>query len=444
MYLAGSKAKDVAMRGAVQVLNRCWAIALLLAVAAASGCGSESSPDDLDRLMAQAEQQLEEGDRWAAFSTLREVQGLRRNHRSELPDEFWLRDARVASAAGRHYQAVESATRYVMAVGLDGEHYKAALELLEASEAELKREREADERREQERRATGVRAVTKYLALRKRLAETGQGDGGVFADALKSGGHGPAMVMIPAGTFRMGCVSGLDCRDNEKPVREVDIPAPFALSIYEVTFVEWDACVAADGCGGYRPDDWDNGRGSRPVTNVSWDNANSYVEWLSGETGAEYRLPNEAEWEYAARAGTVTKYSWGNDIGVNRANCAPDYCGDPWQSVAPVGSFAPNAWGLYDMHGNVWELVVGGYSGAGPAGGAPDATSTDEKADTSTVFGWRHSPTWLGGRLVKPVMRGGSSSDSWRSLRAAFRAERSNVRRGSGNVGFRVARTLVP
>ena len=432
------------MRNAMQVLNRSWAMALIVAVAMASGCGSESSPDDLNRLMAQAEQQANEEERWVAHSTLNQIQELRREHRSEIPAEFWLRDARVASALGRHYQAVESATRYVMTVGRDGEHYEAALELLEASEAELRRERDADERRQRERRETGVRAVTEYLALRGRLAQAQQGDGGVFADALKSGGHGPAMVTIPAGTFEMGCVSGLDCRDNEKPVRGVEIPAAFALSVYEVTFAEWDACASAGGCDGYWPDDWDQGRGSRPVTNVSWDNANSYVAWLSGETGAEYRLPNEAEWEYAARAGTVTKYSWGNEVGVNRANCAPDYCGDPWDSEAPVGSFAPNAWGLYDMHGNVWELVVGGYSDADLAGSARDDASADEEGASSTVFGWRHRPAWLGGRLVKPVMRGGSSSGGSGELRAAFRAERSNVRRGTGNVGFRVARTLAP
>ena len=443
MHLADSKQSGLGMRNAVPVVNRSWVVALLLAVAAASGCGSESSPEDLDRLMVQAEQQAEEGG-WAALSTLQKVRGLRRQHRLEVPDEFWLRHARVASEVGRHHQAVDSATRYVMTVGRDGNHYTEALELLEASEAELQREREADQRRQRERREAGVQAVTEYLALHKRLAETGQGDGGVFADPLKSGGHGPAMVTIPAGTFQMGCVSGLDCRDNEKPVRELRIAAPFALSVYEVTFAEWDACAAAAGCDGYRPDDWDNGRASRPVTNVSWDNANSYVEWLSGETGAEYRLPNEAQWEYAARAGTVTKYSWGNEIGVNRANCAPDYCGDPWDSEAPVGSFAPNAWGLYDMHGNVWELVEGGYSDADLAGSARDDASTDEEGASSTVFGWRHRPTWLGGRLVKPVMRGGSSSDGLRSLGAAFRAERSSVHRGTGNVGFRVARTLAP
>ena len=111
----------------------------------------------------------------------------------------------------------------------------------------------------------------------------------------------------------MGCVSGQSCADNEKPVHDVRIPQPFALSKHEVTFADWDACVSAGGCNGYRPDDREWGRGSRPVIKVSWADAQAYVAWLSGETGKTYRLPSESEWEYAARAGTTTKYSFGND-----------------------------------------------------------------------------------------------------------------------------------
>ena len=130
------------------------------------------------------------------------------------------------------------------------------------------------------------------------------------------------MVVIPAGRFRMGCLSddGCYCRSNEKPVREVVI-ASFALSKHEVTFAQWDACVSGGGCGHHLPNDQGWGRTDRPVVNVSWEDAQSYVSWLSRETGEAYRLPTEAEWEYAARAGTTTKYSWGNEIGVNRANC---------------------------------------------------------------------------------------------------------------------------
>ena len=126
----------------------------------------------------------------------------------------------------------------------------------------------------------------------------------------------------------MGCLRNDDgCFRDEIPVHEVTIPS-FALSKHEVTFNDWDACVAAGGCGGHRPDDERWGRGDRPVINVSWEDAQSFVAWLSEVTGHAYRLPTESEWEYSARAGTETEYSWGNGIGNNRANCSG--CGSRW------------------------------------------------------------------------------------------------------------------
>ena len=191
--------------------------------------------------------------------------------------------------------------------------------------------------------------------------------GSTFRESLRSGGEGPEMVVIPAGRFRMGCLSNF-CQHEEKPVHAVMIGAPFALSVYEVTFEDYDRFTypneAAD-------EGW--GRGARPVIRVSWNDAQDYVEWLSAQTGAEYRLPSEAEWEYAGRAGSTTTFSWGDELGANRANCYGDRCGDRWEYTAPVGSFRPNAFGLYDMHGNVWEWVAdcwnGTYAGA-PSDGA--------------------------------------------------------------------------
>ena len=157
----------------------------------------------------------------------------------------------------------------------------------------------------------------------------------------------------------MGCLSnGNDCSDTELPVHQVTVPS-FAIGKYEVTFAEWDACVAGGGCKGYQPRDQGWGRGNRPVIGVSWEDAQAYVIWLSAQTGKTYRLPSEAEWEYAARAGTETKYHWGNSIvGQNRANC--EGCGSLWdgEETALVGSFGPNAFGLHDIHGNVWEWVL--------------------------------------------------------------------------------------
>ena len=231
------------------------------------------------------------------------------------------------------------------------------------------------------------------------------------------------MVVIPAGRFLMGCVSGRDCEGDEQPVHEVTVGS-FALSKYEVTFEEYDRFTEATG--GARADDEGWGRSSQPVINVSWEDARAYVSWLSaetGETGETYRLPSEAEWEYAARAGTTTAYSWGNGIGDNRANC--DGCGSRWDVVqtAPVGSFGANAWGLHDMHGNVWEWVedcwYGNYT----------RVPSDGTAWTS------------GGDCGRRVLRSGSWNVVSRRLRSAKRARDPPGYR-SGVAGFRVARTL--
>ncbi len=203
------------------------------------------------------------------------------------------------------------------------------------------------------------------------------------------------------------------------------IPQAFAVSKYEVTFEDWDRCVAGGGCGGYAPDDEGWGRGRQPVVNVSWEHAQEYVAWLSEQTGQTYRLPSEAEWEYVARAGSSSQYSWGNDIGIGLASC--DGCGGQWDSwqTAPVGSFEANAFGVHDMHGNVWEWVQdcwnNNYSGA--------------QSDGSS---------WLSGNCTtERVLRGGSwFDDSW-YVRSAFRGSFGPWYSNNAG-GLRVARTLNP
>jgi formylglycine-generating enzyme required for sulfatase activity len=249
--------------------------------------------------------------------------------------------------------------------------------------------------------------------------------GTVFRDPLKGGSRGPEMVVIPAGTFRMGDLQGGGNAD-EKPVHTVTFAQPFALGRYPVTFEEYDRFARATKR--KLPDDEDWGRGHRPVINASWKDAMAYCEWLSAQTGKRYRLPTEAEWEYAARGGTETAYWWGDKIradGKVWANC--DGCGSPWgnKQTAPVGSFEPNRFGLYDVLGNVWEWVQDcwneNYAGA-PTDGA----------------------AWLTGDCTSRVIRGGSWNDRPRDLRASTRYGIWPDNRDDtvGTVGFRLAQDL--
>ncbi|MCY4451070.1 MAG: SUMF1/EgtB/PvdO family nonheme iron enzyme [Immundisolibacterales bacterium] len=233
----------------------------------------------------------------------------------------------------------------------------------------------------------------------------------------------PEMVAVPAGSFEMGSAPGEKGRGGEEgPAHRVRISNPFAVGVYEVTFSEWESCRRAGGCS-HNPDDRGWGRGNRPVVGVSWRDAQEYVRWLSGKTGKEYRLPSEAEWEYAARAGTVTRYWWGDALGRGRANC--EDCGSRWddRETAPVGSFSANGFGLHDVHGNAREWVEdcwhGGYRGA----------PTDGKEWTS------------GGDCGKRVLRGGSCFNPPRHLRSAMRVWKPIDRRDPDS-SFRVAMTL--
>jgi formylglycine-generating enzyme required for sulfatase activity len=185
-------------------------------------------------------------------------------------------------------------------------------------------------------------------------AQPGLRTGQVFRDRLKNGTDAPEMIVIPAGRFRMGDIQGKGTKD-EQPVHEVHISRRFGMSRYEITFDQYDEFAKATGHG--LPEDEDFGRGRRPVIRVSWNEAGDYAAWLSQQTGKRYRLPTEAEWEYAARAGTETVYWWGNEMKRGLANCIG--CGSRWdrKGTGPVGSFKPNPFGLYDTAGNVTEWV---------------------------------------------------------------------------------------
>jgi formylglycine-generating enzyme required for sulfatase activity len=233
----------------------------------------------------------------------------------------------------------------------------------------------------------------------------------------------PEMIVIPADSFTMGSpTTEKDRFANEGPQHLVTIAKPFAVSKFEVTFADWDACVSVRGC----PQVGDSkfGRGPNPVINVSWEEAQQYGAWLSKMTGKPYRLLTEAEWEYAARARTQTAYFWGDEIGKDNANCTA--CGGRWdgRQTSPVGSFAPNAFGLYDMAGNVWEYVQDCYHR--DYDGAP----TDGSA-------------WTIGDCSRHVIRGGSWNADPRQLRSANRSLYSTEYRGHG-FGFRLGRALTP
>jgi formylglycine-generating enzyme required for sulfatase activity len=240
----------------------------------------------------------------------------------------------------------------------------------------------------------------------------------------------PEMIVIPPGKFMMGSLVTEKGRydyedDGYGHQHKVTIAKPFAVSKYEVTFAEWDACVAVGGCprGGMSQDQgW--GRGTQPVINVNWEEARQYAAWLSRMTGKPYRLLSEAEWEYAARAFTQTRFSWGNNVGRGNASCYE--CGSRWdyKQPAPVGSFKPNSFGLYDMHGNVWEWVEDCYH------------PTYEGAPTD-------GSAWMTGDCSLHFVRGGSWFDAARDIRSAMRYPDDGGAR-SFNLGFRVARTLGP
>jgi formylglycine-generating enzyme required for sulfatase activity len=273
------------------------------------------------------------------------------------------------------------------------------------------------------RAATALRALAALIiaALAAQAQDKPAAQGGIeiFQDCADC----PEMVLVPPGDFMMGS----DDHFDEKPVRKVTIPRPFAAGRFEVTFAEWDACVAAGGCK-HKPADRGWGRERRPVTNVAWDDAvGEYLPWLSAKTGKTYRLLTEAEWEYAARAVRSasephTAYSWGDDIGTGRANC--NGCGSRWddKETAPVGSFPANAFGLHDMHGNVWEWVQDCYA----------QTYADALSDG------RAAPEVAG--CVR-VLRGGSWYDKPADLRSADRSGVRPINRYNGS-GFRVARDL--
>ena len=345
--------------------------------------------------------------------------------------------------------------RTAMEMAKSGGHREVAA-LIEAKEAERKARADAEAERkaraEAERldraafaRATSSDTVQAYVEYRsahphgKSLQEAQARLDELLAAAnarvkaakrpIRDCGECPELVVAPAGEFLMGSPDSERGRfSSEGPVHRVTIAEPFAVGVYEVTFEEWDACVRGGGCGGYRPRDRGWGRGRRPVINLSWYDARSYVEWLRKRTGKGYRLLSESEWEFVARAGTRTPFHFGETISANRANYdgsttyGPGRTGPFRKETVPVGSFSPNGFGLHDVHGNVEEWVQDcwnrRYEGAPVDGSALET-----------------------GNCTYRTLRGGSWRDQPRFLRSAYRNSFvAKFRRPV--VGFRVARAL--
>ena len=407
----------------------------------------------------------------------------------QFPAEGWYFEGLAYAALRRHADAMQALTRYAERIGAQGERYQDVLRRVLKLEQIIDREdavyeetlttstaaafttyleqypsgkyaakarelhaaalaQEAAARRRQAddtafaraRTANTVAAYGEYLksypdgshvdearrlretaAARERRRQPGQ----VFRDCPEC----PELVVVPAGSYLMGSPASEAGRvGNEGPRHRVTIREPFAVGSYEVTFAEWDACVRAGGCGGYRPADAGWGRGTRPVINVTWEDAGRYVAWLSRRTGEQYRLPSESEWEYAARAGTTTPFHFGSTISTTQANYDGDYTygtgrkGTDRKRTVTVGSFAANAFGLHDVHGNVWEWTQDCWNGSYE--GAPGSGSA-----------------WERGECSRRVVRGGSWYYEPEFLRSADRYWSAAGLRDL-NLGFRVARTL--
>jgi len=246
--------------------------------------------------------------------------------------------------------------------------------------------------------------------LKRASKKPGRSAGETFKDCSDC----PEMMVIPAGSFQMGSNDG---DSDEKPVHRVSIPEVFAIGKYEVTWNNYQPCIDAGVCSS--DGDAGFGKGNRPVIKVSWEDAQTYATWLSKKTGKQYRLPNEAEWEYAARAGSTTKYSWGDSINCSQARYGyySDDCGKQ-ESTDPVGLFKANSFGLYDMHGNVLEWTQDCWNDS-----YNDAPSTNK--------------AWELGDCAKRVLRGGSWDGGPNNLRSADRVRYT----ASGRdvvVGFRL------
>ena len=346
-------------------------------------------PPDIqaDRYLVRAQRQIEEQDFAGAKQSMEQRLEFQSQHGLEIPEEFFYRYAEVLGRLELHDEAVEAATKYLTLAGRDGEHYREALELLD----------------EIEQAKAAAEAAAEVARRRVEAAAAAAEERRKIVDALVAGND---FVRIPPGKFQMGSKSS-EADDDERPRTRVTISRGFYLGKYEVTQGQWEAVM------GSNPSWFDECGPNCPVEKVSWEDVQEFIRKLNAAAGGNrYRLPTEAEWEYAARAGTMgDRYgnldaiAWYEDNSGNRTH--------------PVGQKEPNAWGLHDMLGNVREWVGDWY------GPYPGGSVTDPRGPGS---GWLR------------VVRGGS----WGSYAGFCRApHRTNEEPGDlGTLsGFRLLRT---
>ena len=389
----------------------------------------------------------------SAYPSGRHVSEARR-----LRDAALERSRAVDDAAWERAHSSDTASAYAdyLSAHPSGRHVSEARRLRDAV-LERERSRAVDDAAwERARSSDTASSYADYLsaypsgrhvseARRLRAAALERDRGPAVGDVFRDCADCPEMVVVPSGSFMMGSPPSEEGRDDDEgPVHRVSIPSSFAVGVYEVTRGEFGRFVSSTGrsmgnkCWTVKDGEWEERSGRswlspgfsqtdlHPAVCVSWDDARAYVAWLSRETGEAYRLLSESEWEYVARAGTRTRYHWGDAIGRNLANCGGGLCGSRWdgKSTSPVGSFGANGFGLHDVHGNVVEWVEDCWNDS--YAGAP-----------------RDGSAWKGGNCSRHVLRGGSWVINPRDLRAA---SRSGVGTGdrSDDVGFRVARTFTP
>lgn len=314
-------------------------------------------------------------------------------------------------------QAVESENLNQQIVELSSNIKKAGQHISDIKIAYEKEQQEKLEQKRKKERLEGIRA--QKLGDIQRI---NQQNVALIGKNVRDCPVCPQMVVVPAGHFVMGNKEGQGKAD-EQPQHDVFISIPFMVSVFEITFEEWDTCVTEGGCSDNKTNDGGWGRAKRPVIFISWNDAKSYVKWLSRKTSKHYRLLSEAEWEYMARGNSNTKYWWGEQHLSNMANC--DGCGSVYDNkkTAPVGSFpALNKFGIADVLGNVYEWVEDCY--------------TNNYNDASVV-----GAAFISQCDEGRVLRGGSWSTSYEKIRSTARKKASPITQ-MDDYGIRVARDL--